>query len=235
MLKKSVSFWWKPIFLTGLRAKRNCFSALHCQHEFQNRILPTMKDVHGLWFFVQTWTNIAETGTKFAVFVLKKRTHREDDTSSINSWWRRMTVRPAFPPAVFKKMVFRRTKFFFLEEPLLPFFCSLQLRKTLIFWKRIFFRWTRNTLKVKNYSVRILQQIYYLYRLSQEKHFVTKKNYIFARNWKKHTGSFALCVKYFTILRWQSNVNSKKFDSHFFPCNPCKCFVNGEKRTSQKE
>ena len=77
-------------FLAGLRAKTYCFygheivfrAKNNCRHEIQNRILPIKKDVHGLWLFFQTWTNITKTGTKFAIFV-KKRTHPEDDTTPI--------------------------------------------------------------------------------------------------------------------------------------------------------
>ena len=41
---------------------------------------------------------------------------------------------------------------------------------------------------MKNISVRILQQIYLLYRLSDEKHFVTKKDPIFVPNCKNVLG-----------------------------------------------
>ena len=71
-LKKSFSFWRKPIFLSRLRAKNFCFSAIHCQKEIQNRILPMKRDVHGLWLIFQNWTNTNKTGTNFAIFVLKK-------------------------------------------------------------------------------------------------------------------------------------------------------------------
>ena len=80
--KKVFLICWTPIFLAGLRAKNYCFSGIHCLHEIQNRILPINREVHGLWLFFQTWTNITKTGTKFAIFV-KKRTHPEDDTTPI--------------------------------------------------------------------------------------------------------------------------------------------------------
>ena len=53
---------------------------------------------------------------------------------------------------------------------------------------------------MKNYSVRILQQIHYFCRLSEEKHFATKKNPIFAPNWKNvqgHLHSAANSVLYY--------------------------------------
>ena len=69
ILNKSVSHLMETHFLAGLRANNYCFSAIHCRHEIQNRILPIKRDVHGLWLFFQTWTNITKTGTKFAIFV----------------------------------------------------------------------------------------------------------------------------------------------------------------------
>ena len=73
--RKVFLFWWKPIFLSGLRAK-NFFSAINCRQECQNRILPIKKDVPGLWMSFKAWTNITKTGTKFVIFVWKMHPSR---------------------------------------------------------------------------------------------------------------------------------------------------------------
>ena len=74
--RKVFLFWWKPIFLSGLPAKIFFFSAIHCQQECQNRILPIKKDVLGLWLSLQTWTKITKNGSQFAIFVWKTHQSR---------------------------------------------------------------------------------------------------------------------------------------------------------------